>query len=118
MLDNNYEKAFAVWMVVGYVIFNVQLPVAVAVTQGDSMQPTIEPCSIAVLDANPQSVEVGDVVARYSEDGTDRLLLHRVVQDTGGGLVTQGDAESQVDMGLAEPGEVIGELVWHSPGLC
>ena len=117
MLDTNAEKLFAVWMLVGFVIFNVNLPVAVAFTQGDSMQPTIEPCSIAVLDTNP-GVEVGDIVARSAEDGTDRLLLHRVVQDTGGAFVTQGDNEEQVDMGLAEDEELLGELLWHSPGFC
>ena len=72
------------------------------------MQPAIGPCSIALLDANPGSIEVGDVIARSAEDGTDRLLLHRVVDDTSGGIVTQGDAEEQIDMGLVSEDEVVG----------
>lgn len=116
MLDSNTEKAFALWMLAGYIFFNVQMPFGIILTSGTSMEPTLEGCEVAVLDTNP-SVEEGDVIAFYnSENG--KQVLHRAVMETSEGWVTQGDNVDHFDLGAANESEVYGELVWHSPSLC
>jgi len=116
MLDNKYEKAFALWMMAGYIFFTVQMPFGIILTSGTSMQPTLEGCEVAVLDTNP-SVEEGDVIAfENSENG--KQVMHRAVMHSGDGWVTQGDNVDHYDLGTANESEVVGELVWHSPSLC
>jgi len=76
--------------------------------QGSSMLPAICPGDeIRVQSSSCTSAETGNVVA-FSRDG--RLFVHRVIgHDSGGNLVTQGDALSYQDSPVT-PDEFLGKV--------
>jgi signal peptidase len=89
-----------------------------------SMQPTLDPGDVVVVQSEPPSaIEEGDVVTYRTTDpagdtGRDRLT-HRVVEkrQTAGGVVyrTKGDANDRADPALVGHDQVVGEVWFHVP---
>lgn len=95
------------------------VPVTGLVTIGfvttDSMRPTLPPDSVFV--ALPGEPQVGDVVVYQPPEG--HRVVHRVVDRTPDGLVTQGDANAQTDQEAGLPpvppgqAQVVPEVAGH-----
>ncbi len=62
-----------------------------------SMRPTLEIGDVILMEpVSSSDIEVGDVIIFY-KPGTKQLIVHRVVEKTGEGLYTKGDANPTVD---------------------
>jgi len=87
-------------------------PVHLSYATSDSMEPAIEEGDGYLL-VSTGNYDTGDVVTFYSEE-RGAFVTHRVVGQTDGGLVTQGDANPSTDQagGLApvEGDAVLGEV--------
>lgn len=62
-----------------------------------------------------EEVAVGDVVTTRLKSGATRT--HRVVEKEEDGLVTQGDINGGVDVGLTTDSNMVGQVVWSAPAL-
>ena len=65
------------------------------VARGRSMAPFIADADSVVISPCGSSVRIGDVVLTRSDD--HRLLLHRIISASDGGVVTRGDAYASAD---------------------
>ena len=74
---------------------------------GSSMEPALHAGDLVVLRPRP-SYRAGDVVAYRGPGG--RLIIHRVVGETDGGLLVRGDANAVADGAQPRAGEVVGRL--------
>jgi hypothetical protein len=79
------------------------------------MEPLLEPGDLAVV-RRSDSYQVGDVVAYRSPD-LGAVVLHRIVAREGDRFVMKGDNNDWLDAFTPAPGEVIGEMVLHLPGM-
>lgn len=77
---------------------STDVPVGIAQVGGISMTPTFGPSGVAVY-ADAGGVGSGDVVMFFDES-SERYIMHRVVETTSQGLVTQGDAYTATDQSL------------------
>lgn len=103
---------FAGLLVVGAVVVNVQHLKLEPVLSG-SMRPHIQPGDLAVIRPTPVGdLIAGDVVA-YLPPGQATPVLHRVIDITREGFVTQGDANTTADpWGRVKPsGGTVASLV-------
>ncbi len=97
------------------VVLTLTGSVAWVVTTGNSMEPDFSEGDVAVV--RPASdYAVGDVIAYHNPD-LGQIVMHRVVEESGGRLVTQGDNNGWVDSHHPAPEEVMGSLSLHLPGL-
>lgn len=86
------------------------VPVAVAT---GSMEPAIEVGDVVVVcPADPDTLEVGDVI-RYQGEGC--TVIHRIVALEGDAFLTQGDANNAPDLRPVEREQVLGRVVCTIP---
>lgn len=97
------------------VVLTVTGSMAWVVTTGTSMEPGFSAGDVAVV-RPADDYAVGDVVAYHNPD-LHQLVLHRVIDEVDGRLVTQGDNNDWVDSHRPVPEEVVGTLAFHLPGL-
>lgn len=83
-----------------------------------SMEPSIQKNSFVFVWNTPSYVStqnrLGQVVAFYDLK-TNKTILHRVVDLNQGKLITKGDANSNKDLDLLEPRQIIGEALFSVP---
>lgn len=84
------------------------------VVVSDSMAPTIKKYSLVyvkkITDENTD-VQIGDIIAIKT---SSRPLLHRVVENTDGRIITKGDANQTSDQPIGH-GDVIGVMKFSIP---
>lgn len=73
-----------------------------------SMEPTMAGCDLLVY-GPATNVEVGDVVI-FDAPWRDGLVIHRVVDETSGGFVLQGDANASPDPMLVTEDRILVEV--------
>ena len=129
ILRTGANWAFWVWLVATAATLGIFATLwilgwQVDIVRSASMQPAIPRDSVALIaPIAPGSVRDGDVIRfRLSDDGDERLVLHRVVsvEAADGGLLifrTQGDANSSPDPRAVYGEQVEGRLVFHIPWL-
>jgi signal peptidase len=97
-------------------------PVLLSFVTSESMEPTIDTgeAFVTIPGIVAGDVEVGDVVVFQAEEIQDgRLTTHRVVEETDGGYITQGDNNPFTDQGNGEPPvteEQIVGVAWQPSG--
>lgn len=99
----------------GIVALTLTGSVAWVITTGDSMEPGFRSGDVAVV-RPAADYAVGDVIAYHNGD-LQQIVLHRVIDEVDGLLVTQGDNNEWVDSYRPRPDEVLGTLRLHMPGL-
>jgi signal peptidase I len=97
------------------VVLTLTGSVAWVVTTGSSMEPTFSDGDVAVV-RPAGDYAVGDVVAYHNPD-LGQIVMHRVIEEVDGRLVTQGDNNGWVDSHRPTSEEVVGSLSMHLPGL-
>ena len=83
-------------------------------TQGVSMEPGMHEGDLVLARPRP-SYEVGDVVAYPSDTLRRTVVLHRIVEETPDGYVTQGDNNSWLDPDTPTDAEILGARWVHVP---
>lgn len=79
-----------------------------------SMAPKIQEGDMAYIKSCTASdARPGDVIAFRLENG--QMVLHRLIEKTGEGLITKGDANEREDFCPADPEQVVGRLVFSLP---
>jgi len=104
-------------IVVPFVIYAVPQVVGAEhsyVVLSGSMEPTISPGDIVVVDqTNPTDIEEGDIITFLREDA-DRPTTHRVVdiveQNGNVAFETAGDNNDAADQGLVSPSQIQGKI--------
>jgi len=84
-----------------------------------SMEPEIPVGSVVYAkEANLSSLEPGDVIVFYGDEG-GTPITHRVVENhpEDGEIITKGDANDQEDLSPALYGNIVGKVVLHLPFL-
>ena len=80
-----------------------------------SMRPTIDPGDVILVEPFTKPVEIGDlVVFRDPIDGVGDVV-HRVVDKTGGRLLTQGDANDRTDPWELDEDSILGLVALKVP---
>lgn len=81
-----------------------------------SMRPTIEPGDVVLAAPPSGEPQVGDVVVFQDPIHGDRDVVHRIVGfDSEGQVISQGDANSEVDPWTLSPFDVSGGVVFQVP---
>lgn len=97
------------------VVLTLTGSMAWVVTTGTSMEPELTAGDVAVVRPAGDHA-VGDVIA-YRNPDLGQIVLHRVIDEVDGRLVTQGDNNDWVDSHRPAPEGVLGSLTMHIPGL-
>ena len=102
----------ALWFVAGPTTLGG--PASYVVVDGRSMEPTYEDGDL-VIARTQATYDVGDVVVYDAPIDTQFNVIHRIVEPTDGGFVTQGDNMPDPD-GWIAPHETIRGAAWlHIP---
>ena len=83
-----------------------------------SMEPEIPVGSLVYVEgAQPEDMEVGDVIAFYGGRDANAIVTHRVVENRVimGELITKGDANQTNDMNPVDYENFIGIVKWSVP---
>lgn len=85
------------------------------IVEGKSMLPTIQPGSFVVTKTQ-DSYETGDIVS-YDQraQGLQRIVVHRIIEDTDRGFVIKGDNNKEADPGVVSQSRIRGEVVFATP---
>jgi len=86
-------------------------PATYVIVSGISMEPTLEPGDLALL-LTQERYTVGDVVA-FRVSGT--FVIHRILFETPGGFVTQGDNRTTRDRWNLQPDKILGRMTVAIP---
>ena len=85
-----------------------------------SMEPGIPVGSIVYSTAvDPSSLDTGDIIVFYSNEGGDTPVTHRVVENhtADSEIITKGDANAQNDLSPVVYPNIIGKVVLHLPAV-
>jgi signal peptidase I len=82
-------------------------------THGNSMEPRFQTGDMAIL-RPAESYSVGDVVAYYSPS-LETIVMHRIVAETNGRFVLQGDNNDWLDEDRPATDEILGKLFVRLP---
>jgi len=97
-------------LVVPFVVFAVPQTIGADhgfVVLSGSMEPAISPGDVVIVASGP--VAVGDVITYRT--GNEVPTTHRIVEEVDGAYRTKGDANENVDAGLVDPSQVLGNVV-------
>ncbi|MEM4485133.1 MAG: signal peptidase I [Sulfolobales archaeon] len=102
---------FAVIILLSYSLYAGIIPLVII---SGSMEPALGIGDIALIlrIRNPSEVNIGDVIAFWYEK---QVLIHRVINITGDGFVTKGDAVSSPDPFEVKTNHLIGRVVGSIP---
>lgn len=89
------------------------------IVTSSSMEPEYRVNSLALIQKSSyDDIERGDVITFNLSSGTgqsrDTMVMHRVYDVAGDGLVTKGDAMEQPDGAVVVEDNLIGKVVWHT----
>lgn len=85
------------------------------VVMSGSMEPTIPVGSMAIT-MKQDTYEVGDVIMYWNSD-YNLYILHRIVEDTPNGFITQGDANANPDSQFVKHYQIVGKCIFFSAAL-
>ena len=85
------------------------------VVMSGSMEPTIPVGSMAIT-MKQDTYEVGDVIMYWNSD-YNLYILHRIVEDTPNGFITQGDANERPDSQFVKYDQIVGKCIFFSAAL-
>lgn len=97
--------------VVGHAALSVAPGYASFIVAGGSMEPTISRGSL-VYAHETNDYRPGDVITFTNNE---QILTHRIVNETGDGFVTRGDANHAVDEWRVTESDIIGEVILVVP---
>lgn len=101
--------AIVILLIAELTIFNNPL-----VIFSDSMSPTLSKGSIAYLETvSFDQLKIGDIIAFDTK--ARNVLVHRIYNITGQGIVTKGDNNSMPDNFIVVPNDVIGKVNFSLP---
>lgn len=85
------------------------------IVEGKSMLPTILPGSF-VITKHENSYEIDDIVAYYlRQSGQQKIVVHRIIDDTENGFLIQGDNNPQPDPGFFKENKILGKVTLAIP---
>lgn len=85
------------------------------IVEGHSMLPTILPGSF-VITKHESSYKVNDIVAYYLQaSGQQKIVVHRIIEDTENGFLIQGDNNPTPDPGFHKESKVLGKVTLAVP---
>ena len=85
------------------------------IVQGKSMVPTILPGSIVIVKETPP-YQIDDIVAFTSRERSgQRIIVHRIIDETDRGFVIKGDNNPKKDPGYFPPRFIIGKAIFAAP---
>ena len=107
--------AVAVAVAFGSGVLALRSCISLAVVDGSSMRPALEPADILLVRRGPGAPRVGDIVV-FPRPGWEGGVAHRVTAvTTAGALVTRGDANPVADRDPVEPRALAGRVVARVP---
>ena len=102
----------AVWVVAGPTALGG--PASYVVVDGRSMQPTYQDGDL-VIARQKATYGIGDVVVYDAPIDSQFNVIHRIVEPTEGGFVTQGDNMKKADGWIAPHETIYGSAWFHIP---
>ena len=85
------------------------------IVQGKSMVPPILPGSIVIVKETPP-YQIDDIVAFTSRERSgQRIIVHRIIDETDRGFVIKGDNNPKKDPGYFPPRFIIGKAIFAAP---
>jgi signal peptidase I len=81
------------------------------VIDSESMTPEIKLNALVIVKTNNLKIKNGDIIAFRSPAMGNAVVIHRISDITESGIITKGDAVSEVDQYSVHPNEVIGLCV-------
>jgi len=95
------------------ILFSAYMRIVPMVVVSGSMRPALDIGDIVLVDARkPFNVSIGDVIAFRFEN---MIVVHRVINVTGGGFRTKGDANPDPDPFVVDSSSVVGKVVGSIP---
>ena len=89
-------------------------PASYVIVDGVSMEPTYEDSDLVVA-YERDTYAVGDVIVYDAPINHQFNVIHRIIERTDGGFVTQGDNRDEVDGWIAPDEEIYGAALFHIP---
>lgn len=88
----------------------------ILIVQGHSMLPTILPGSLVIAKQAPE-YHIDDIVAyiQRSGAGSQKIIVHRIVDETENGFVLLGDNNPTRDPGFPQPEDILGKVIFSTP---
>ena len=87
----------------------------IMIVQGDSMLPTILPGSLVIAQAQLE-YQIDDIVAFAQREGNaQRIVVHRIIDETERGFIIKGDNNPKKDPGFHTSDIILGRVVLAAP---
>lgn len=88
----------------------------ILIVQGQSMLPTILPGSLVVA-KQASEYNVGEIVAFVQKSGTgsQKIVVHRIIEETEQGFVIMGDNNPTKDPGFQTSENILGTVIFATP---
>ena len=87
----------------------------IMIVQGDSMLPTIQPGSLVIAQAQLE-YQIDDIVAFSQREGiAQRIVVHRIIDETERGFIIKGDNNPKKDPGYHTSDTILGKVVLAAP---
>jgi signal peptidase len=85
------------------------------IVQGQSMLPTILPGSMVIIKEAP-SYQIDDIVAFTQREGSaQKIVVHRIIDETEDGFVIKGDNNPKKDPGFPKIDDIRGKVLFATP---
>lgn len=85
------------------------------IVYGNSMLPTIEPGSIVITKKVPDYY-IDDIVSyTQSEEGIEKVVVHRIIDEADDGFIIRGDNNRKNDPGTVPPETIHGKAIFWIP---
>ena len=84
-----------------------------------SMEPEIHTGAVAIVNTKDTEVETGDIVTYRlpKTDGSESLVIHRIIGEDEDGYITKGDANDVEDMTRVKKEQIVGTCMFSIPML-
>lgn len=82
--------------------------------KGASMSPFLKDGDVlSIAPCEPSSLRCGNIVAycQKDENGNERLVVHRIIQQKESGFILKGDNLSVSDQGIVCPDQILGKVI-------
>ncbi len=87
--------------------------IPVFIVQSDSMEPTLQKGDLVFIKKRPRSaVEYRGKIIVFLDRLQNKFIVHRVVGESDGFLITQGDNNNLIDFYHPSPQDILGEVFW------
>ncbi|GEM_PF-3561266 len=83
------------------------------VVNGQSMLPTFDPNSLAIVKKSP-SYDVGDI-AVYKDNDLNKLVIHRIIAQSDNGFTFKGDNNRYPDHAIVTQDNLVGKVIFVAP---